>query len=97
MQQAFTANRLTDGLVVYLTHSGEWSEDINQSFVCTNKDEAGAYQHRAEAAAIAHIVVEPYVIQVERGPDGVRPVRYREIIRAFGPSIDYAPATAEAD
>ena len=91
MQQAFTANRLTDGRVVYLTAAGGWTEDFDQSFLCTNEHEISEYQRRAELAAVADEVVEPYAIDVERGPRGARPVRYREVIRAFGPSTDLTP------
>ena len=96
MPQVFTANRLTDGLVVYLTAAGGWSEDIAKSFLCTNEDEIHECQRRAELAALADEVVEPYAIDVEPGPRGARPVRYREVIRAFGPSIDFAPTAAGA-
>lgn len=94
MQQAFTANRLIDGRVVYLTAAGGWSEDFDESFFCTNEDEVGEYQKRAELAAVADEVVEPYVIDVERGPSGARPARHREVIRAFGPSIEIKPKTS---
>ncbi len=97
MPQVFTANRLTDGLVVYLTATGDWSEDIDEAFLCTNESETNEYQSRAEQAAVTHQVVEPYAIDVQPGPDGVQPVRCREVIRAFGPSIDFAaPASAGA-
>ncbi len=94
MDQIFTANRLTDGLVVYLTEAGDWSEDVNQSFVCANEDDLASYEKRAVEAAVARRIVEPYAIDVQRTAEGVRPVRYREVIRAFGPSIDYAPGAA---
>ncbi len=94
MQQVFTANRLTDGRVVYLTAAGDWSEDIAEGFLCANEDELSDYQRRAELAAVADEIVEPYAIDVQHGPDGARPVRYREVIRAFGPSIDYAVAVS---
>lgn len=94
MQQAFTANRLSDGRVVYLTAAGGWSEDFDKSVLCTDEDEISEYQKRAELAAVADEVVEPYVIDVETGPRGARPSRYREVIRAFGPSVDFASATS---
>jgi hypothetical protein len=42
------------------------------------------------------VVVEPYAIEVIRDAGDVRPVRYRERIRAFGPSIhpDFAKRPA---
>ena len=94
MEQIFTANRLSDGLVVYLTEAGEWSEDVNQSFVCVNEVDLNIYEQCAVEAAVNRHVVEPYAIDVQRTEEGVRPHRYREVIRAFGPSIDYAPGAA---
>ena len=95
MQQIFTANRLTDGIVVYLTATGEWSADIADSFVCANEHDLQAHQDRAERAAKDDKVVEPYTIDVETSPSGPRPTRYREVIRAFGPSIAFGADAQE--
>lgn len=83
-RQAITANRLTDGAVVYLTDDGEWSERIADSRTATTKEEASALLAEAERAVARQIVVTPYLFALADG-DG-RPVRLRERIRAGGPT-----------
>ena len=85
-QQAVTANRLGDGAVVYLTPEGAWSEWLNEAALAA--EEAGAEgllaRGRADAATK---VVEPYLIEVAETDGLVAPLRYREAIRARGPSV----------
>jgi hypothetical protein len=83
-----TANRLTDGVVVYLADEGEWAERIDDARVADSKDAAAALLADAERDAVLCRVVTPYLIDVTRDPGGaLRPATYREHIRAFGPSI----------
>lgn len=83
-----TANRLEDGIVVYLADTGEWIEQIQSARLADGKEEASALLADAERDAALCRVVSPYLIDVARGQDGlVRPATYRERIRAFGPSI----------
>lgn len=86
--QIVTANRLGDGAVVFFADDGGWSERIARAQVVA-RSEGEALLVKAEAAAGA--VVAPYLIDVEANlaGDATRPMptRYRERIRAFGPSI----------
>ena len=82
--QVLTANRLRDGVVVYLDGDGQWSERIEAAQLVE------AAQGDALVAAAAHTageVVAPYLIDVEAEAGRVTPRRYRERLRAFGPSI----------
>ncbi len=91
-----TANRLSDGKVVFFGPDGGWSERIARARVVAR---ANGKALIAEAASTAGEVVEPYLIDVDfvgegepAGPvlgpgPGPVPRRYRERIRAFGPSI----------
>lgn len=82
-----TANRLGDGLVVYLAADGSWSERLAEGRVAADETVRAELEARAEAAAAAHFVIAPYLIEV-RDEDGVmRPVQYREEIRARGPTV----------
>ena len=95
MPQVITANRLTDGIVVYLTAAGDWSPAIADSLVCPDADAtAAAMVTAARAEAEDQHVVTPYEIDVTTDGD-IRPVRYREAIRAFGPSVAYGPDAAQ--
>ena len=86
-QKVISANRLTDGLVVYLTAGDEWSEWIARSEIATSDEEAEALLARAKQAEADRVVVEPYLIDVAEIDGEVRPTRYREFIRATGPSV----------
>jgi|APTNR8051073442_1049403.scaffolds.fasta_scaffold00410_7 hypothetical protein len=83
-QQVLTANRLSDGAVVFLDAEGRWSERIAAARVAEKAD-AQALTNAGEATAAE--VVAPYLIDVTLEAEGPRPLRYRERIRAFGPSI----------
>ncbi|HEX9703396.1 MAG TPA: DUF2849 domain-containing protein [Rhodospirillales bacterium] len=85
--QVITGNRLADGIVVFLGADGGWTESLNASRVIDSERDMERMKSLAEAAAKAAIVIEPYAIDVFRDGDGIRPARYREHIRAFGPSI----------
>jgi uncharacterized protein DUF2849 len=83
--QMLTANRLRDGAVVFLARDGEWTERVGEGRVIVEEGDAAALLQAAESAKT--LVVAPYLIEVaEQGGTWV-PVRYRERIRAEGPSI----------
>jgi len=85
--QIVTANRLHDGRVVYLTASSHWSMAIADARICEDETAARAATALAAAAVAARHIVEPYLIPVTQGDAGIVPTRYREVIRAFGPSV----------
>ena len=81
-----TANRLDDGLVVYLNGAG-WSERIDDAGVAGDDAAAGRLLARAEGPGQAVRVVDPYLIEVTREGAVPRPVSHREAIRARGPTV----------
>ena len=50
-------------------------------------DEVRALQERGTYDAARNIVVEPYLIEVRETAGGLLPIRYRERVRAAGPSV----------
>lgn len=82
-----TANRLTDGAVVWRTKAGGWSVDLADAEVVTTAEAAmallsGALQRDIDA-------VGAYVAPVELGADGsVLPGNLRERIRVDGPTFE---------
>ena len=83
----FTGNRVADGIVVYLDDGGGWTETVSQSrLIATSEDEAAATE-MAEKASDDAVVADPYLIDVTEDGGEIRPVRYRERIRAFGPPV----------
>ncbi len=81
-----TANRLDDGLVVYLNGVG-WSGRIDDARVARSEEEAAALLAEAKGPGQAVRVVDPYLIEVTREAAVLRPVRHRETIRARGPTV----------
>ena len=85
--QDVTANRLGDGLVVFLTADGGWSENINDARVADGKDAAEAILAQASAPELDVVIVGPYLIDVEQQDGGLVPTKYREVLRTKGPSV----------
>jgi hypothetical protein len=81
--KALTANRLTDGEVVFWSH-GRWVERFGEAELF--EDEAAANDAEAAGKSQPTVVVEPYLIEVAPVDDGVAPVAYRERLRALGPT-----------
>lgn len=83
-----TANRLDDGLVVYLAADDSWSETLNNAARAVTEGEAAALMEAAEAAVARRRVIGPYLMAVVAAAGAIHPVGTREIIRASrGPTI----------
>jgi hypothetical protein len=87
MPQMIIANRLVDGVVVFLAPGDEWSTAIEAGTVIEDDTEAQrllgvAKQHEARC-----VVIDPTLIQVKVADGQVRPTEIREVIRAFGPTV----------
>ncbi|MBI1261382.1 MAG: DUF2849 domain-containing protein [Rhizobiales bacterium] len=85
--QAVTASLLVEGLVVYLTANGDWSESLQDAAVAEGKEEGDALLARADAAVASNLVVEPYLFEVEPVEGGINASSVREQIRKAGPTV----------
>jgi sulfite reductase (NADPH) hemoprotein beta-component len=81
-----TANRLRDGAVVFLASGRRWTIRVGEGHVA--ETEAHATQLLQAAEAMPTEVVGPYLIEVAAENGSWVPTRYRERIRAHGPSVD---------
>jgi hypothetical protein len=77
-----TANRLEDGLVIYLGEAG-WSSDIDLARKAYDDDQAAVLDYQGNQAALRNEIADPYLIDL----DDEGPVRWRETIRANGPTV----------
>ena len=84
--QAVTANRLIDGVVVYLSSSGKWSESLADA-AFGDEETAQKLLAQSEASAAKQEVVEPYLFEITAEGSTPRPVSQREHIRAKGPTV----------
>ena len=88
--KVLTANRLSDGKVIYADTSG-WPVD--------GLDEAGRFDDETGAAMLVRVLrapdtfVNPYLIEAnEEGPSGRD--RLKETIRASGPTVGHSVGIA---
>ncbi len=91
--QVASANRLVDGVVVYLGDAGEWTPRLDRAALARDKSEGAILLQRAQAEAFG--VVEPFLVAVSEDEDGtIEPLSLREKIRASGLTFDAIAAEA---
>jgi hypothetical protein len=78
-----SANRLADGVVVWLDDAGEWTTRLDRAAVARDRRAGQILLARAQAEAFA--VVDPFLVAVVEDDDGtIEPLSLREKIRASG-------------
>lgn len=87
INQVISANRLDDGIVVYLTANGDWSERLVQAQAIDGKEQGEAALDVAFGAVKTCLVVDPYLIEIDDSGGERRPTLNRELIRAKGPTV----------
>jgi len=87
-----TANRTSDGAVIYRNRNRGWSIDLTDVAVVRNADEARALL--AEAVADDIGAVGPYIAPVQINDGAIKPGNLREHIRLQGVTIDLLPVPA---
>ncbi len=93
MPEILTANRLSDGDVVYRTTEGDWIDDIDSAELIDSPEQLAAAEAAAHADVKASKVLDVVAIAVEVEDGHIVPKRLRERIRAFGPTVksDHRP------
>ena len=87
MPDIITANRLTDGVVVFQTAAGSWTEDFNRAVALSDPQATADALKRAKQDEANNVVVDAYAIVVEERNGHLAPKALREAIRATGPTI----------
>ena len=82
MPNVVTANRLTDGVVVYLAADEKWTEAIANARVADTEEETKALEAIAENAVRERLVVAVYPMAVALKDGAIDPLSVRERIRA---------------
>lgn len=85
--QLVTANRLRDGIAVFLTRDGAWSEMIDEAVLALDPQAAAALEARAREDEGKTIVTGSYLVDAERLDGRVRATHIRERMRALGPTV----------
>ncbi|NML73488.1 DUF2849 domain-containing protein [Rhizobium sp. S-51] len=96
-ENVLTANRLGDGIAVWLDANGQWTEKLQEAFVARHAEAVAALEEAGRKAFASNIVLDVNVIEVEEKDGKLRPLRLRERIRAEGPTIAYADGHGFAD
>ena len=91
--QVASANRLADGIVVWLDDAGEWTPRLDRAAIARDSRTAEILLLRALAEAFT--VVDPFLVAVTEDDEGtVEPLSLREKIRASGLTFDAIAADA---
>jgi len=85
--QIVTANRLRDGIAVFLNRSGQWSEKIDEATLALEPQAAAALEARAKDDEKATLVTGAYLIDAERRDGFIRAAHIRERMRTLGPTV----------
>ena len=96
--QAVTANRPSDGEVMYWAADNRWAERFIDADIADGAEAAGALLARAMPADFEAHVLEPYLFEVLEDGKFYKPASVRETIRAAGPTVrlDLGKQSAEA-
>jgi hypothetical protein len=91
--QVASANRLTDGAVVFLDDAGQWTPRLDRAAIARDKRAGEILLERARVEALS--VVDPFLVAVSEDEDGtIEPLSLREKIRASGLTFDAIAAEA---
>ena len=82
MPNVVTANRLVDGIVVYLAPDGGWVEELARAKLAGDEEETKALESEAAKAVAERRVVAVYPMAVALRDGAVDPLSVRERIRA---------------
>jgi hypothetical protein len=88
-----SANRLSDGVVVFLDDSGHWTQKLERAAVARDKRAGEILLERARAESFS--VVDPFLVAVSEDYNGaIEPISLREKIRVSGLTFDAIAAEA---
>jgi hypothetical protein len=91
--QIASANRLADGMVVFLDDAGQWTPHIEQAALARDKRASDILLQRAQAEAFS--VVDPFLVAMAEDEGGrLEPLSLREKIRASGLTFEAIAADA---
>jgi hypothetical protein len=95
--KVLTANRLSDGIAVWLDANGQWVESLQDALVARHAEAVASLEAIGKRDFAANRVVDVNVIDVAEVDGKLWPTRLRERIRAAGPTMEYAAGYRPAD
>ncbi|WP_160004231.1 DUF2849 domain-containing protein [Rhizobium sp. 18055] len=97
VDKVLTANRLTDGIAVWLDANGAWVTGLQDALVARHAEAVTALEAIGKKSYADNLVVDVAVVDVQETDGVLWPLRLRERIRAQGPTMEYAPGYKPAD
>jgi len=91
MPKVISANRLADGVVVYLRSDASWFEELEEARPLEDERAAEEGLGKAREDVKRSLIVDPVLVEVLAEDGGLRAATLRETIRACGPTIDFRP------
>ncbi len=95
--KVLTANRLGDGVAVWLDANGEWVENLQDALVARHAEAVASLEAIGKRDFAGNLVVDVDIIDVQEVDGKLWPTRLRERIRAQGPTMEYAAGYRPAD
>ena len=87
MPQVITANRLDDGIVVFLGSTGAWVEALDDATTFADKASVEAAMAIAQKDVAQNRVVDIFSFDVKVAGAHISAVTLRDIIRTSGPTV----------
>ncbi|KWV41621.1 nitrite reductase [Rhizobium altiplani] len=97
VDKVLTANRLTDGIAVWLNANGQWVTSLQEALVARHTEAVDTLEAIGKKSYADNQVVDVAVVEVQESNGVLWPLRLRERIRAQGPTMEYAPGYKPAD
>lgn len=97
VDKVLTANRLDDGIAVWLDANGNWNEDLQSALVARHAEAEATLEEIGKRDFSANKVVDVNIVEVSEQDGRLWPTRLRERIRAAGPTMHYAKGFNPAD
>jgi hypothetical protein len=86
--QAVTANRLSDGEVIYFAGDDQWTESFDAAKIADGPEASKDLLAAAMPDDYELLLLDPYLFEVIEAENGkFTPASVREVIRAAGPTI----------
>jgi Protein of unknown function (DUF2849) len=86
--KVLTANRLSDGIAVWYAQTNGWVERVEDASAASTPEDIAALEAVAANSLKNGQHCDVVLIDVENTPQGPRPLKLRERIRADGPTIE---------
>ena len=92
MVKIVSANRLSDGIVVYVGRGGAWVDRIGAAAWLETAEDVEAALVAARADEASNLIVDAFVVEALADGEALRATTLRDRIRADGPTIAYGAA-----